>query len=382
MENRYVPVKEDFILLHRQDLNTDKNFASQSYWKGVAVHFFRNRRAVIGLVIILLIILFAIIGPSLNEFGYRDIVQYRNENNKRVVAKGIEPQIPALQKLFTGREPEGNFSQYTFLFGTDDLGRDLWTRTWHGARVSLLIAFVTIFIDMIIGMSYGLISGYFGGMTDNIMQRIVEVANSIPRLVIVSVLAIFMPKGMGLVILALLLTEWIGMSKIARAEMLKTKEQEYVLASRTLGARSGHIIFREILPNTIGPIITQVMFSIPTAIFTEAFLSFVGVGIALPECSVGTLIEDGFNNITTLPYQILVGAGKPDPAIYKAALEALGVSAEESIYVDDTETEADGARALGFTSFYLDRGGKSGGEWTVPDLRRIVEFHKEQSRRE
>ena len=317
MEKSYTPVKEDFTLLDRQDLYTDKNFASQSYWKGVAIHVFKNRRAVIGLVIVVLIILFAAIGPSLNEFGYRDIVQYRNENNKRVVAKGISPQIPALHKLFTGEEPEGNFSNYTFLFGTDDLGRDLWTRTWYGARVSLLIAFVTIIIDMIIGMSYGLISGYFGGMTDNIMQRVVEVANSVPRLVIVSVLAIFMPKGIWLVIIALLLTEWIGMSKIARAEMLKTKEQEYVLASRTLGARNGHIIFREILPNTIGPIITQVMFSIPTAIFTEAFLSFVGVGIALPMCSVGTLIEDGFNNITTLPYQIL-------PPIIVLALLMLG----------------------------------------------------------
>ena len=121
----------------------------------------------------------------------------------------------------------------------------------------------------------------------------------------------------GLVIVALLLTEWIGMSKIARAEMLKIKEQEYVLASRTLGARSSHIIFKEILPNTIGPIITQVMFSIPTAIFTEAFLSFVGVGIVLPQCSIGTLIEDGFNTITTLPYQIL-------PPILVLALLMLG----------------------------------------------------------
>lgn len=317
MENKYVPVKEDFRFLNRQDLDTDKNFASQSYWKGVFTHFFKNRRAVVGLVIVTILILLAIFGPIMSSFGYRDIVQFRNENNKRVVARGIQPQIPALHQLFTGEAPEGDFAEYTFLFGTDDLGRDLWTRTWYGARVSLIIAFVTIFIDMIIGMSYGLISGYFGGMTDNIMQRFVEIANSVPRLVIVSVLAIFMAKGMGLVIVALLLTEWIGMSKIARAEMLKTKEQEYVLASRTLGAKSGHIIFREILPNTIGPIITQVMFSIPTAIFTEAFLSFVGVGIALPECSVGTLIEDGFNNITTLPYQIL-------PPIIVLALLMLG----------------------------------------------------------
>jgi len=271
----------------------------------------------VGLIIITVIILLALFGPVMNAFGYRDIVQYRNENNKRVVAKGLPPQIPALHTLFTGETLEGNFADYTFLFGTDDLGRDLWTRTWYGARVSLIIAFVTIFIDMLIGMSFGLISGYFGGWVDNVMQRFIEIANSVPRLVIVAVLAIFMPKGMGLVIVALLLTEWIGMSKIARAEMLKIKEQEYVLASRTLGAGSGHIIFKEILPNTIGPIITQVMFSIPTAIFTEAFLSFVGVGIVLPQCSVGTLIEDGFNNITTLPYQIL-------PPIIVLALLMLG----------------------------------------------------------
>ena len=317
MEKNYVPMKEDFQFLNHQDLDVDKNYASQSYWKGVVTHFIKNRRAMAGLVIISVIILLAIFGPMMNSFGYRDIVQFRNENNKRVVARGIAPQIPALQQLFTGKAPEGNFAEYTFLFGTDDMGRDLWTRTWYGARVSILIAFVTIIIDMIIGMSYGLISGYFGGATDSIMQRFVEIANSVPRLVIVSVLAIFMAKGMGLVIVALLLTEWIGMSKIARAEMLKTKEKEYVLASRTLGAKSGHIIFREILINTIGPIITQVMFSIPTAIFTEAFLSFVGVGIALPECSVGTLIEDGFNNITTLPYQIL-------PPIIVLALLMLG----------------------------------------------------------
>ena len=313
----YTPVAGDFELLHRQDLCTDANFASQSYWKGVFTHFFKNKRAVVGLVIITVIIVLAIFGPVMNSFGYKDIVQFRNEKNKRVVAKGISPRIPWLHELL-GKEEYGDaFSDYTFLFGTDDLGRDLWTRTWYGARVSLIIAFVTIFIDMIIGMSYGLISGYFGGLTDNIMQRFVEVANSVPRLVIVSVLAIFMPKGMGLVIVALLLTEWIGMSKIARAEMLKIKEQEYVLASRTLGASNKHIIFKGILPNTIGPIITQVMFSIPTAIFTEAFLSFVGVGIVLPQCSVGTLIEDGFNNITTLPYQIL-------PPIIVLALLMLG----------------------------------------------------------
>ncbi len=316
----YTPRKEDFALLEQHDIATDKNFASQGYWKGVAIHFFRNKRAVTGLVIVLLIVFFAVFDPMMSRYGYKDIVSITtkvNGRNRQITAGGLAPRIPWLHKLLGGEAYEDQFADRTFIFGTDDMGRDLWTRTWHGARVSLLIAFITILIDMIVGMSYGLVSGYFGGVTDNIMQRFVEVANSVPRLVIVSVLAIFMKKGMGLVIVALLLTEWIGMSKIARAEMLKIKEQEYVLASRTLGARSSHIIFKEILPNTIGPIITQVMFSIPTAIFTEAFLSFVGVGIVLPQCSVGTLIEDGFNNITTLPYQIL-------PPILVLALLMLG----------------------------------------------------------
>ena len=316
----YTPRKEDFALLEQHDIATDKNFASQGYWKGVAIHFFRNKRAVTGLVIVLLIVFFAVFGPMMSRYGYKDIVSITtkvNGRNRQITAGGLAPRIPWLHKLLGGEAYEDQFADRTFIFGTDDMGRDLWTRTWHGARGSLLSAFITILIDMIVGMSYGLVSGYFGGVTDNIMQRFVEVANSVPRLVIVSVLAIFMKKGVGLVIVALLLTEWIGMSKIARAEMLKIKEQEYVLASRTLGARSSHIIFKEILPNTIGPIITQAMFSIPTAIFTEAFLSFVGVGIVLPQCSVGTLIEDGFNNITTLPYQIL-------PPILVLALLMLG----------------------------------------------------------
>ena len=302
----YLPKDEDFVFETEQDITIDRNFASQGFWKGVFTRFFKNVRAVIGLVIILVIMVLALIGPHLNEYGYSDIVSIHEEGTgKEITARSMGPHIPWLHKLVTGQEYDDNFADHTFLFGTDSMGRDLWTRVWYGARVSLLIAFVTIFIDMLIGMSYGLISGYFGGAADIIMQRFVEVANSIPRLVIVGVLATFMPKGIGLVIVALLLTEWIGMSKIARAEMLKIKGQEYIMASRTLGAGHGRIIFRDILPNTIGPIITQMMFSIPTAIFTEAFLSFVGVGIMLPQCSVGSLIEDGFNNITTLPYQIV-----------------------------------------------------------------------------
>ena len=297
MEKIYTPQKEDFEFIEGRNIEVDTNFASQGYWRGVFVHFKKNKFAMTGVFLVAVIMIFAIFAPVFSSYAYDEIISVTDESGKEIVAKALEPQ-------FSGNA-ENLFADKTFIFGTDDVGRDLWTRTWQGARVSLIIAFVAIFIDMLIGTSYGLISGYFGGTVDNILQRFIEIAGSIPTLVIISILAIFMDKGIGLVIASLLITEWIGMSKIARAECLKLKEREYVLASRTLGAGSFHIIFKQILPNTIGPIITQVMFSIPVAIFTEAFLSFVGVGIVLPQCSIGSLIEAGFGNITILPYQIL-----------------------------------------------------------------------------
>ena len=307
MNESYTPQKGDFEFLQDRNIEVDLNFASQGYWKGVAIHFFKNKFAMTGLFLVTAIIFFAVFAPIFSSYAYDEIISV-NVNGSQIVAKSLPPLESYSQNLFADK---------TFLFGTDDMGRDLWTRVWSGARVSLIIAFVTILIDMIIGMSYGLISGYFGGYVDDFLQRVVEIASSIPTLVIISILAIFMPKGMWLVIFSLLLTEWIGMSKIARAECLQIKEREYILASRTLGAGSFHIIFKQILPNTIGPIITQVMFSIPVAIFTEAFLSFVGVGIVLPQCSIGSLIEAGFNSITILPYQIL-------PPITVLALLMLG----------------------------------------------------------
>ena len=297
MDKIYTPSKDDFEFIAEQNINVDKNFASQGYWRGVATHFLKNKFAMTGVFLVGIIIIFAVFAPIFSSYAYDEIISITDSSGKEIVAKSLSPQL-------SGSE-QNLFSDKTFLFGTDDLGRDLWTRTWQGARISLIIAFVAIFIDMLIGTSYGLISGFFGGNVDNAMQRFIEIAGSIPTLVIISILAIFMEKGIGLVIASLLITEWIGMSKISRAECLKLKEREYVLASRTLGAGSFHIIFKQILPNTIGPIITQVMFSIPVAIFTEAFLSFVGVGIVLPQCSIGSLIEAGFNNITIMPYQIL-----------------------------------------------------------------------------
>lgn len=309
----YTPVDSDFRLKNNvNDISIDDNFIAQNFWKDVLIRYFKKISAVIGLILIIVITIFAIIGPGMNEFGYSD---------QHLTQKNFAPRIASLERfgIFDGVESmktttgsmevnyykEKGLDDLYYWFGSDNFGRDIWTRTWSGARVSLIIAVAAAIIDMVIGMSYGLISGYFGGKVDMIMQRFLEIANGIPRLVIVTLLLLVLKPGMLTIIFALMLTEWIGMSRIARAEMLKLKEQEFVLASRTLGAGNFFIIFKEVLPNIIGPIITQVMFSIPTAIFTEAFLSFVGLGIPVPQCSLGSLISEGFNSFTTHPYQII-----------------------------------------------------------------------------
>ena len=308
----YIPVDADFRLKNSDAITIDENFAAQSFWKDVFIRFFRKASAVIGLVLIILITVLAVTGPNMNEYTY---------SGQELSQKNLAPRILALEKfgIFDGSEKMSTttgtktVNNYTdkgltdveYWFGSDNFGRDIWTRTWSGARVSLIIAVAAAIIDMVIGMSYGLISGYFGGKVDMVMQRFLEIANGIPRLVIVTLLLLVLQPGMLTIIFALMLTEWVGMSRIARAEMLKLKEQEFVLASRTLGAGSFFNIFKEVLPNIIGPIITQVMFSIPTAIFTEAFLSFVGLGIPVPQCSLGSLISEGFNSFTTHPYQIV-----------------------------------------------------------------------------
>lgn len=305
--------EDDFQLKNdAAGISIDNNFASQSYWKDVYARFVSNKGAVVALVLIVLISLLAVFGPMMNDYTYA---------GQELSEKNFAPRIPGLEKLgiFDGSEKMTTSSGFKIVngyekkgaddvyywFGSDTLGRDIWTRVWQGTRISLGIALVSAVINMTLGMSYGLISGYFGGMVDSVMQRFAEINNGIPRLVICTLLLMVLKPGFSTIVLTLVITEWIGMSRIARAEMLKLKEQEFVLASRTLGAGSFRIIFSSILPNIIGQIITQLMFSIPTAIFTEAFLSFVGLGIPVPQCSLGSLINDAFNSFTTHPYQII-----------------------------------------------------------------------------
>ena len=254
---------------------------------------------------------------SLSEYSTGELVMYRFRKNKLamfgVVLLCIVAVAVMLAPVLSSYEAVSQMhvsDRFTapnklYIFGTDEFGRDLFARVLYGGRISLLCSFAIIGIAFVVGAVIGGAAGYFGGKVDMLMQRFLEVANGIPRLVIVTLLLLVLQPGMITIIFALMLTEWVGMSRIARAEMLKLKDQEFVLASRTLGAGSFFIIFKEVLPNIIGPIITQVMFSIPTAIFTEAFLSFVGLGIPVPQCSLGSLISELYNSFTTHPYQII-----------------------------------------------------------------------------
>ncbi len=294
----------------------DETFASQSFMKDALGRFKKNKGAIFGLICIVIIVILAIFGPMMTPY------QYYQQDAK---SANFAPRIQGVEKLgiFDGSETmrmgdisksvnkyvnekkETGYEDTYYWFGSDSLGRDIFTRTWVGARISLFIALLAVAIDIIIGLSYGLISGYFGGRVDMVMQRIAEILNGIPSLVVVTLLMLVMKPGIFTIAIAMMVTGWIGMSRIARAQMIKYKEQEFVLASKTLGAKHLFVIFKEVLPNVVGQIIITAMFSIPRAIFNEAFLSFVGLGVPAPMASLGSLISDAFKAFTAHPYMIV-----------------------------------------------------------------------------
>ncbi|MED4971435.1 ABC transporter permease, partial [Parageobacillus toebii] len=184
----------------------------------------------------------------------------------------------------------------------------LWTRTWYGTRISLYIGLLAALIDLCIGIAYGGISGFYGGRVDNIMQRIIEILYGIPSLIVVILFILIFEPGIISITLAMVITGWMTMARIVRGQILKLKNMEYVLAARTLGASNSRLIFKHLIPNVVGPIIITTMFTIPSAIFTEAFLSFIGLGIRPPEASLGSLVNEGYKSIQTYPHMMIIPA--------------------------------------------------------------------------
>lgn len=196
----------------------------------------------------------------------------------------------------------------TNILGTDGLGRDVFIRILYGARISLTVGLVASVVNLIIGVIYGGISGYEGGRIDSIMMRIVDIINSVPSLLIVILLMVVYKPGLQTIIITIGLIYWVGMARLVRGQVLSLKEQEFVLAARTIGVSKFKIIMRHLIPNAMGPIIVSLTMSIPSAIFTESFLSFIGLGVSAPQASWGTLANDALGGIRSYPYQLIAPA--------------------------------------------------------------------------
>lgn len=250
---------------------------SLTYWQDAWRRLRKNKMAITGLAVLIVISLLAIIAPIFSPHTIYEI-------NINAVNKGPSWAHP---------------------FGTDDFGRDQWVRVWLGTRISLFIGLVAALLDLVIGVLYGGISAYFGGKVDTVMQRIIEVIYSIPLLLLAIILIVFMGPGINSIIIAYALTGWVGMARLVRGQLLLVKEQEFVLAARTLGAKPWRIITKHLIPNVIGLIVVQITFIVPTAIFFESFLSFIGVGIRPPMASLGSLINDGAHAMRNYAYMLI-----------------------------------------------------------------------------
>lgn len=237
---------------------------SLSYWPDVWRRLRMNRLAMFGLLLLILMMAMAIFAPMLSSHSVTE---------QSLSAQNIPPSAE-------------------YWFGTDDLGRDVFVRTWYGARISLFVGFVAAIIDFLIGVSYGGYSGYKGGRTDTIMMRFVEILYGLPYLLIVILLMVVMGPSLLTIIIALSVTGWISMARIVRGQILQLKNYEYVMASRSFGASPWRIIRKNLLPNTMGPIIVQMTLTVPSAIFAEAFLSFLGLGVQAPYASWGVMAND------------------------------------------------------------------------------------------
>lgn len=253
---------------------------SVTFWKDAWRRLKKNKFAMFGLFCLMAITFMALIGPFLQSYGYE--VQ-------NLQARNFMPSS-------------------THLFGTDEFGRDLWVRVWWGTRISLFIGIMAAIMDLFIGVLYGGISAYYGGRVDNIMQRFIEIVYSIPYLLITILLIVMMGSGIWTIVLAYGITGWISMARLVRGQILSLKEQEYVLAANSLGASTWRIILRHLIPNTLSFIIIQITFTIPQAIFTEAFLSFIGLGVKVPLASLGMLLSDGVGSMRFYPWRLFFPA--------------------------------------------------------------------------
>lgn len=271
---------------HKDDANVDRiRRPSLKYWADVRRRLWKNKLAMTGLFLIVIMVLLAIFAPMFS--GYTYFEQDYAKINMR---------------------PDGEH-----LFGTDSLGRDLFTRVWVGTRFSLIIGILAALIDFVIGVTYGGIAGMANRKVDALMMRVAEIVYSIPYMLVVILLSVTFSTQQGVslltMVIAMSLTGWVPMAILVRGQVLQLKENDYVLASRSLGAKKGYVLKKHIIPNTLGPILVNMTLTIPRAIFSEATLSFMSLGLQPPTPSLGVLSNEGLAVLPiNMTYQLLFPA--------------------------------------------------------------------------
>jgi len=280
------------------ELGHDEFIKGTSLWRDAWRRLLKNKLAVFGLVVVILITLASITGPTIIKRTFGFTPDYIPTGDMKLV-RSFPP--------FKG--PDGEFS-WTHPMGTDNAGRDQLARVLQGGQISLFVGVIATLVSLIIGVSYGAISGYVGGRVDNLMMRIVDVLYSLPYVILVIVLLSMFrsqtPRGqLILLFVALGSVSWLTMARIVRGQVLSLKNQEFVLAARATGVSAPRIIFRHLVPNTLGPVIVYATLTIPQIMLTEAFLSFLGLGVQAPLASWGSLAADGIQNIAIFPWQLI-----------------------------------------------------------------------------
>ena len=268
-------------LLLEERAAAESQRASVSYWQDVRRRLFRDPLAVLGLIVIVLVLVLAVFGPMVSPYEY-----------------------DAQDFMVSNESPS-----WSHWFGTDMFGRDIFVRVLYGARISLAVGILASVINLFIGVIYGGISGFTGGRTDNFMMSVVDVIYSVPTMIYVILLMVVVGPGLKSIFITLGISYWAGMARIVRAEVMRLKNEEFVLAARVLGASANRILLRHLIPNAMGPILVTLTFSIPSAIFTESCLSFVGLGVSAPMASWGVLCSDSVGALPIYPWQLFFPAG-------------------------------------------------------------------------
>jgi oligopeptide transport system permease protein len=271
--------------------------AGSSLWRDAWRRLLKNRLAVFGMVVVIAVTLASLVGPSVI---------------KRLTGQAYDviPKDERMNKSFPPfRGLDGRFS-WSHPMGTDNAGRDILARVLSGGQISLMVALIATLVSLLIGVSYGATAGYLGGRIDDVMMRVVDVLYSLPYVIIVIVLLALLPAKtptgqLAQLFLALGAVSWLTMARIVRGQVMSLKNQEFILAARATGVSTPKIIFRHLIPNTLGPVIVYATLTVPTVMLSEAFLSFLGLGVRPPRVSWGSLAAEGAQSLAIYPWQLI-----------------------------------------------------------------------------